>query len=80
MILNNLLQTQDFRSSVCNRKHINAESIFQTGLLVKHVDEVLHIRIFLHFDHDADSFLGGLIGNVHDIIRLLCLDQVRHVI
>ena len=57
-MLDDLLKPQCLRSSVCHRQHIDAKSIFQTGLLVQHVLEVLHIGSPLQLQHDPDSFFG----------------------
>ena len=57
-MLNDLLKPQCLRSSVCHCQHIDAKSIFQTGLLVQHVLEVLYIGSPLQLQHDPDSFFG----------------------
>ena len=80
MILDDLFQTECFRTSVCNCQHINTESIFQTSLLVQHIGQVFHIGIFFQFKHDTDAFFGRLVWNIYNVGRLLCLDKRCHVI
>ena len=70
-----LLQSQCFRSSVCNCQHVDTEGILQSGLLIEHVGKVLHVCIALQFQNDTDSLFGGLVGNIHDICGLLGLYQ-----
>ena len=75
MVSNDLLQSQCFRSSVCNCQHVDTEGILQSGLLIEHVGKVLHVCIALQFQNDTDSLLGRLVGNIHDICGLLGLYQ-----
>ena len=53
-----LLQSQCFRSSVCNCQHVDTEGILKPGLLVEHVGKVLHICVTLQFQNNTDSLLG----------------------
>ena len=71
MVLNDLLESQRLRTPVRHGQHIDAERVFQTGLFVEHVLQVLHIRPALQFQDDPDSFFGGLIGNIHNVRGLL---------
>ena len=80
MILDDLFQVQRFRPSVCHGKHIDAERILQSCLLVKHVGEVFHIRVALQLQDDTDSFLGGLVGDVHNVCGLFRLHERGHVV
>ena len=75
MVSNDLLQSQCFRSSVCNCQHVNTEGILQSGLLIEHVGKVLHVCVALQFQNDTDPLFGGLVGNIHDICGLLGLYQ-----
>jgi len=80
MMGNDLFQSQSLRSSVCYRKHVHTESILQSGLLIQHIGKVLHIRITLQFQNNTDSFLGRLVGDIHDIRSLLGLHKRCHII
>ena len=79
MGLQNRPKPQRLRPPVRDGQHIHAEGIFQTGLLIKHVDEVVHVRIPLQLDDDADALLGGLVGNVADVRSLFRFRQSRHI-
>ena len=40
---------------------------------------LLHIRIPPKLQHNADSFLAGLVGNIHHIRQLPALHQICHI-
>ena len=80
MIFNDLLQSQRLRAPVRHGQHIDAEGVFQAGLLVEHIFQILHIRPALQLQNDADPLFGRLIGYVNDIRGLLRFDQRSHVI
>ena len=80
MILDDLFQIQRLRPSVCHGKHIDAERILQSCLLVKHIGEVFHVRVAFQLQDDADPFLGGLIGDVHNVCGLFRLYEGGHVV
>ena len=60
-------------------QHIDAEGVLQPGLFIEHIDEILHIRISAQFDHDPDAFLGRLVHDIHDVLRLFRLRKGRHI-
>ena len=80
MVLDNLLKPHRLRPPVCNRQHINAKGVFQAGLLIEHVGQILHIRAPLQFDDDADALFGRLVGYVHDVAGLLALHQGADIV
>ena len=59
---------------------LTPKGILQSGLFIKHVDQIVHICIALHFNYNTDSFLGRLIGNVYDVTGLLCLHQIADIV
>ena len=62
MCLDDTLQAHGLRSSVRNCQHINSKGIFQSGLLIEHIGQILYVRTFLQVNDDTDSFFGRLIG------------------
>ena len=61
------------------RKHIDAEGVLQTRLLVEHVLQIFNICVPLQLYDNPDALLGGLIGNIHDILGFLGLGKGCHV-
>ena len=79
-MLDDRFQPERFRTTVCNRQHIDTERIFQTGFLVEHIFQVFHVGAAFQFQYDPDSLFRRLVGNVHDIGCLLRLNQRCHVV
>ncbi|GFI46585.1 hypothetical protein IMSAGC019_01904 [Lachnospiraceae bacterium] len=79
VMLNNFLKPHYLRPAFRDGQHVHAKGILQTGLFVEHVNKVVHIRVFFQLNHDPDAFLGGLVGNVHNIHGLFALGKSRHV-
>ena len=79
-IFNNALEPKRLRSAICNRQHIHAESIFQTCLLIEKCQQIVHVCLFLQFQNDTNSFLGGLIGNIDDVRCLLAFYKGINII
>ena len=73
------LQVQCLRASSGNGQHVYPEGILKLRLLIKDILDFLYVRILAQFQHDADSFLVGLVGDVHHIGQLLALHQVSNV-
>ena len=80
MALDDFLQPQGLRPAVGHRQHVDAEGILQPGLLVEQVSKLFRIRPLFQFQDNADAFLGGLVGDVHDVRSLFALHQFRHII
>ena len=80
MVIDDGFEAQSLGLAAGHRQHVDAEGILEAGLLVKHVDEVVHVGVFPEFKNDADALLGGLVGNIHDIRRDLVLHQIGHVV
>ena len=80
MCLDDTFQAHGLRSSVRNCQHINSKGIFQSGLLIEHIGQILYVRTFLQVNDDTDSFFGRLIGNIHDVCCLLGLYQIADII
>ena len=79
-IFNNALETKRLRTSVGDGQHIHAESIFQTCLLIEKCQQIVHVCLFLQFQNDTNSFLGGLIGNIDDVRCLLAFYKGINII
>ena len=62
------------------RQHVDAEGIFQPGLLVKDIFYFLAVRAFFQFKDDTDAFLGGLVGNVGDFRQLFGFNQLGDIV
>ena len=80
MMFDDTFESQYFRSAIGYREHIDTKGILQSGLFIKHVNQIVHICITLHFNYNTDSFLGRLIGNVYDVTGLLCLHQIADIV
>ena len=80
VMLDDRFQPQCLRPAVCHGQHIDAKGILQPGLLVEHIFQVFDICALFQLQHDPDTFLGGLVGNVHDIRRLFRLHKAGHII
>ena len=68
-----------FRPAPCHGKHIDAKRVLQPCFLVKHVAEVLGVRAFFQIQHNADAFLRGLVGNIHNVAGLAGFHQMVYV-
>ena len=79
MMSNNRHQPQCFRPPIRHRQHINAKRVLQTRLLIKHVAEIIHIRTLFQIQYNANTLFRGLVGNIHNISRLLCLHQMVNI-
>ena len=55
MMLDHLLQTESFRSSVCNCQHIDAKGILQSGFFIKHIGKIFYVCVFFQLQDDSDS-------------------------
>ena len=64
IFVKDLFQVQDFRLSVYQRKHDNAEVVLQRSVLVQLVHSDLRIRVTLELDNDTKSLSGGLISDI----------------
>ena len=77
--LQHRLQPHGLRPAAADCQHVHTEGILQSGLLVQKVHEIFRIRILAKLYDDTDPFLGGLIGYIHNVLRLLCLRQPGHI-
>ena len=77
--LQHRLQPHGLRPAAADCQHVHTEGILQSGLLVQKVHEIFRIRILAKLYDDTDPFLGGLIGNIHNILGLLCFSQPGHI-
>ena len=68
------------RSSVYHRKHIDTERVLQSGLFVKHIDDILRICIFPELQNDPYTVFRGLIGDIDDICGGFVLYQPCDII
>ena len=73
-------QPQSLRSSIRHCQHIYTKGIFQTGLLVEHIGQLLGICTLFQFQHNTDTFLGRLVGNIHNICSCLRFHQSTDII
>ena len=67
IVFQNTAQIQRFRASMGNCQHVHAEGILQLCLFIQNVADFFDVRILFQFQNDADSFLAGLVGNIHHI-------------
>ena len=79
-MIEDLLKTQRLRTAVRHRQHIDSKGVFQTGLLIEHIDNLLGIGSFFQFQHDPDTLFGRLVCNIHNIRSFFCLYQSPDII
>ena len=80
MVADDRHQPHGLRPAIADGKHIHRKGIRQTGLFIKQVQQVVHIRAAPRLNDDADPLLRGLVGNIRDVICHLALYQRVHII
>ena len=65
----NLFKAHNLRSAIGYGQHVHTKGILEPCLFIEHVDKVLNICILTKLNDNTDSFLGGLVRNVYNILR-----------
>ena len=78
--LQNRSEPQCFRPAFADSQHVDAKGVLQSGLFIQQIHKILRVRIPAQFYDNTDALLGGLVGNIHDVLRLFALRQRRHVL
>ena len=80
ILLQHLLQSEDFRHLVVDGQHDDAHGVLQLGVLVQLVQDDLCVGVLAHIHHDAHALAVGLIVQAGDALDALFLDELRHIL
>ena len=78
VVVQHLLQVQDFRLSVDQGEHDDAEGVGKLGVLIELVQHHIRVYVFPEFDGNPHALAAGLIGQGRDAVQLLVLHEVRN--
>ena len=73
--IDHTLQRECKRLFVLNSKEIDTVGILQCCLFVKTIQKVLDVAVLLDLNDKTDTFLGGFIADVIDLIKNLILRE-----
>ena len=72
-------KTQSLRTAVDDGQHIHAEGILKLCFFVQEILQAFYVCPFFQFQNNADTLLGGFVGNINDIRRFLRFHEVYDI-